>query len=239
MFKRIAYITDIHLDEDFPISQGVNARQNWKTILEDIAAKNISHLIFGGDIGTLAANAWFFESLKEFNLEITLGNHDQFEEAEKWFSTMQSTKLSTTEWFYHRRTSFFDFIFLDSSAEAVSESQLGWLKKTLQHAKNVLLFIHHPILPVRTEIDKRYPLQERTKISNLLKAHPYAVHVFCGHYHMNDVQTSENIVQMITLAASYQVQKSPDIITIDTSTFGYRIIELEDQNIRTKVIQFH
>ncbi len=36
MIKTIAYTSDIHLDEQYPIDLGVNSRKNWKIILNDI-----------------------------------------------------------------------------------------------------------------------------------------------------------------------------------------------------------
>jgi hypothetical protein len=49
--KKIAYITDIHLDEQLPIDQGVDTRKNWEIILNDVSKKGIKEIIFGGDIG--------------------------------------------------------------------------------------------------------------------------------------------------------------------------------------------
>ena len=62
MNQKIAYITDIHLDEKFPLDTGVDTRENWKIILNDISSRGINEIIFGGDIGEKTANKWFFES---------------------------------------------------------------------------------------------------------------------------------------------------------------------------------
>ena len=51
MNKKIAYITDLHLDEDFPKEMGVDSRSNWKVILKDVSNRNIDEIVFGGDIG--------------------------------------------------------------------------------------------------------------------------------------------------------------------------------------------
>ena len=76
MKERIAYITDIHLDEKFPIDLSVDSRSNLKTIINDIKVRGINKIIFGGDIGEASSNQWFFKSLSNFDLNIVLGNHD-------------------------------------------------------------------------------------------------------------------------------------------------------------------
>ena len=58
MIQKIAYITDIHLDEEFTKDQGVDSRANWEIILEDVVSKNIKKVIFGGDIGEPNSNQW-------------------------------------------------------------------------------------------------------------------------------------------------------------------------------------
>ena len=72
MNKKFAYINDIHLDEQFPIDHGVDARKNWEIILNDVSKKGIREIIFGGDIGEKTVNKWFFESLQDYNFAINL-----------------------------------------------------------------------------------------------------------------------------------------------------------------------
>ena len=86
MNKKITYVTEIHLDEKFPMEQGVDTRKNWKTILNDISSRDIYDIIFGGDIGEKAVNKWFFESLRNFTFAITLGNHDFYNEMIKHYN---------------------------------------------------------------------------------------------------------------------------------------------------------
>ncbi len=64
MNNTIAYITDIHFDEQFPIEQGANPYKNWEIILNDIKSRGISEIIFGGDIGSSSAHFFFFNSFK-------------------------------------------------------------------------------------------------------------------------------------------------------------------------------
>ena len=81
--KRLAYVTDLHLDEAFPAQHGVDAKQNWLRVLDDIRTENISHLVIGGDIGEASALPWFFSTLAGLSVQLTLGNHDQYAEVQK------------------------------------------------------------------------------------------------------------------------------------------------------------
>ena len=58
---------------------------------------------------------------------------------------------------------------------------------------------------------------------------------YCGHYPMEDTSVHKNITQYITPAVAFQIKKSPDSITLDTSVSGYRIIQMEKSEISSKV----
>lgn len=236
MNKKIAYITDIHLDEQFPIDHNVDSRKNWEMILNDIASKDIEEIIFGGDIGEKAANKWFFNSLANYNIAITLGNHDHYNEVIKHY-TVGVNKMNT-ELYYSQEREYHKFIFLDSSSGSISQQQFDWLKKELITDKNIILFIHHPILAIDAEVDKLYALKQRDRIVAQLLNFKKDVTIFSGHYHFDDERNNANIKQFVTPASSFQVEKILNEIKIDATTFGYRIIELNEKKINTNLIMF-
>lgn len=236
MSKKIAYVTDIHLDEQFPHDLGVDSRKNWEIILKDISSREIDEIIFGGDIGEKSANKWFFESLHNYDFALTLGNHDYFSEVIKYYNTGIDKKQK--EFYYSQERDYYKFIFLDSSSESISQEQFDWLKRELLTTKSILLFVHHPILAVDAEVDKRFALIERDRIKTALLNFENDVIVFCGHYHFEDERTNDNIWQYITPASSYQVEKIPNEIKVNNETFGYRIIELNKKEINTELIMF-
>ncbi|MFL1897226.1 metallophosphoesterase family protein [Aquimarina sp. 2-A2] len=235
MDKKIAYITDIHLDEKFPVDCGVDAQKNWKILLEDISSRQINQIIFGGDIGLKSSNKWFFDSLKEYNLAITLGNHDFFDEVIKYYNFENSRNQA--ELYYTQELEYFKFIFLDSSKGFISEQQFNWLTTELITLKKIVIFIHHPILAIEAEVDKRFALQQRERIQTVLLSSKNEIYIFCGHYHFNDTQHIENIIQQVTPASSYQVEKLLGVIEINNAAeFGYRIIELKKDTIQTNLV---
>ena len=232
--KKIAYTTDSHLDEQFPKEKGVDARQNWQRILDDVASKSINNIIFGGDIGEYTSNKWFFDSLADFKFNITLGNHDTFAEVIKHYKL--ASWVSTDELYYAFEDEFFKHIYLDSSTEKISATQFDWFKKALVTTKKILLFVHHPILKINTVVDERYPLKGREKIKSALHKIQNEITLFCGHCHTSDVRTEDNITQIMTTAASYQVEKNLEKIILNTEFFGYTIIEIERDKVNFEPI---
>ena len=237
MDKKIAYVTDAHLDEDFIKEQGIDSRKNWQIILEDIASKNIKNVIYGGDFGEPESHNWFFDSLKDYNLSVTLGNHDEYSQVIKHFENEQ--KGLNNELFYSYEDSHFKYIFLDSSSDTVSKAQIKWLTKEIESSKNILLFIHHPVLEIESIVDKKFPLHNRDEIKSLLLQSGKKIRIYTGHYHLDYEIRFDNILQITTPAVSYQVVQDPNEIILNTNSFGYRIIELNGDEVFTQVIDFH
>ncbi|UII20101.1 metallophosphoesterase family protein [Fulvivirga ligni] len=230
--KTIAFVSDIHFDEQFPIDQGVNAQQNWDKILESLHSKGIKEVVFGGDIGAASSHELFFDSLKAFSTHIILGNHDEFAEVSKHYNPCNQSN----EIYYEMEDDHFKYLFMDSSSEKISQEQLNWLKTAVETNKSVLLFVHHPVLPVKTKIDEMYPLHNRSEVKAILNAAETDITIFCGHYHMNDEQQKGNIKQVITHAGSYQILKDAPEIAVSNSTFGYRIINIVGSKIESTEI---
>ena len=239
MPKTIVYITDLHLDETVPFDNGVDARNNWTRILNDIASRAIDQLIFGGDIGEPSAYEWFFDSVKNYSgkLYLTLGNHDQYEIVKNYYSN--KFEESNSELFYDHEDNNFNYIYLDSSSDKISDVQLNWLRKEIAAAtKKIILFIHHPVLGLDTAVDREFPLQNRDIVKKVLLSSEKEIKIFSGHYHMEERIAEDNITQYITPSGSFQIEKTKDKIRINKSRFGYRLIELERTNIKTKLIMF-
>jgi 3',5'-cyclic AMP phosphodiesterase CpdA len=236
MNQTIAYITDIHVDEAYIADIGVNARANWQRILDDVRNRGIRSIIFGGDIGEATAQPFFFDSLKAYQLQLTLGNHDTFAEVSRHF--YNEAWKEKGEAYSAQEEAHYKYLFLDTSSNSLSPAQKQWLEKELVSAKPLLLFVHHPVLGVDTPVDKAYPLQGREWLQQRLLARTAPTYIFCGHYHMLDEQHISAIHQFITPAASYQIVKEAQEITADNTGFGYRIITINNDQVSSQVISF-
>lgn len=238
MTKRIAHITDLHLDEAFTRDNGADARKNWERIIEDIVEKGITNVVFGGDIGSPDSNGWFFDQAmkKGINLKLVLGNHDLYSHAINYFQTGHNDR----EELYYSEDDDPDFryIYLDTSLQAISQVQLEWLQQELKTPKKILLFLHHPVLQTGTTPQKEYPLKGSEAIKSALLDVKNEVYIFCGHLHLIDERTEANITQYVSPAASYQLSKQSETTQLDTIRFGYRIIELEKSGLTSEVILF-
>jgi len=111
--KLIAYLTDIHLEEPFPIKVGVNAKSNWEVILKDVKKRGISEIVLGGDLGEPETNQWLFKSISDFEISVTLGNHDAYKEVTKHFH--HAAFNEELELYYAFVEGDFKRIYLDSS----------------------------------------------------------------------------------------------------------------------------
>lgn len=232
--KEFAYITDIHLDEQLPREIGVDTRNNFLRILADVSSRKITKIICEGDIGELSVNQWFFETLQPFELNLTLGNHDDFREVIQHFG--KNLINGREEFYYSFEDEYFKIIFLDSSSYQISQNQFEWFETELKTDKHILLFVHHPILELNTVVDTQYPLKNRETIKLALLKSNRKTTIFCGHCHQPDERNERNITQFVTPASAYQVEKYPRIITTNSNSFGYRIVQIDGDQIDSEIV---
>lgn len=232
--RQIAFITDTHLDEQFPIDNNVIPTKNFETVLSDIEKRQITEVIFGGDIGEPSSHNYFFKKLQNLSKNLILGNHDKLENVKSHFIKDKNNQ----ELYYKCEDENYQYIFLDTSVDQLSTTQLNWLKHELIENKELILFVHHPVLEIQTPVDKVYPLKNRDELKEVLLSFKKTVTIFCGHYHMNDVQEYKNIKQYTTQSISYQLVKKATKIQVDNTNFGYRIIEIHKNKILTELINF-
>jgi Icc protein len=221
---QIAHITDLHLDESYPFKESKHARERFERVIDDIRKRSIQHIVCTGDIGEGEGIQYFFEYLKDLNLDLTLGNHDLFDKMYPYHPKScdrQSGKLYHSSQLAHHR-----LIFLDSSSGLVDSQQLLWLQEELKVKTPIIIFMHHPIIRVPYKVDEIGRLKNREEVLETLSQTSLPVNIYCGHYHMESTLTYENITQHITPAIAYQIHKTADHIEIDTSLSGYRSIEL-------------
>lgn len=232
--KKIAFLSDIHFDEQFPVDCGVDVKKNWDRIIADLKSRGIKEIVFGGDIGAQTAHEYFIQTLKDFSVKLILGNHDEFTHVSKFYNPNKGTD----ELYYSLEDDYNKYFFLDSSSGKLSDKQLDWIKVNLNVPKSFVVFIHHPIIEVKTAIDQMFPLENRESIKAIFKSIEQSVTIFCGHYHMNDERQENNVRQIISHASSYQIEKESMELVIDNAEFGYRIIEIEKTTINTQLVTF-
>jgi len=234
MKRRIAQITDLHLDEGFSEEQGIDTRNRFQAVLKDIRREQISEIICTGDIAETESLSYFFAQFQStYPLSLTLGNHDSFQQVYKYFKT--GAHQSSEKLYRSVQEEGFKFIFLDTSADIIDSQQLTWLSSQLGSSTPIIIFMHHPVIGLDLKVDEIGRLKNRDQVLSLLENAAVQITIFCGHYHMESSIAHKNIHQYITPAVSFQIEKHVDEIKIDSSTFGYRIIELERGSISSRI----
>lgn len=230
----IAFISDLHIDDEVSAGANGHPRPNLQSVLDDIRSRSIRHIIIGGDLGGASALPWLFDQLKDFRFEFILGNHDHYATAAPFLPQHHGRQ---NELFYSFDENGSRYIFMDSSSETVSDVQLNWLSKQLATELKILLFIHHPVLRIDSAVDTLYPLKNRQSVESVLRQSEKTITVFCGHCHTADFKTDGNITQYVTPSISFQAQKSTADLQFDNSRFGYSIISFNDA-LKVDVVWF-
>lgn len=236
--KKAAYITDIHLDEEDTVKYGADSRKNLLRILEHVRSTGADTLIFGGDIGFHTAHEWFFDNMRSTGLGfyLTPGNHDKFDEVIKHFGS-SLVPPGAAELCYSAEDDIHKFIFLDTSTSVFSKGQLNWVRKELETNNKPVIFMHHPVLHVKSIVDKLYSMKNREQVKQLLDSTGKDIAIFCGHLHTEDETVEGRITQYVTPASSYQAEKNEAEVIITSDKFGYRLIDFGD-SINTEIVMF-
>ncbi len=245
----IAHLTDCHLGQRLVMGRDIDNdkmrydpvsgehEQHLRRVLDDILRKGIKHVVFGGDIGARDTAGGFFELLKgyPFTLSVVAGNHDTYRDiVPHWRADAEPVAGKLC---YSHRDGPWTFIVLDTSDNTAGEVQRMWLKDQLADATRVALFLHHPVLDIETPIDRAgAALRDRTELKDILAAAACDISVFCGHYHMIDEAQEGHIRQFVSPATSYQIVKRAKSLQVDKTTFGYRILNVSDREIRTEAV---
>jgi 3',5'-cyclic-AMP phosphodiesterase len=236
---RIAHITDIHIEHQFPKQHGVDAIQNWELLLADVKKRKVDFLVFGGDIGETSMFPYFFESLNRIGIpyHLVLGNHDKYAEVKSHLKLNNS--LNENELFYTFQDDDHQFFVLDSSIGKLSNLQQDWfLSELAQTHLMPVVFVHHPFLPFSTRVDIDFPLLKRKSLVKKIKKINHQVVLICGHYHTDSHIIQNNINQYVTPSGAFQILQNTDTIQVDPNDFGYRLIQIEKGQVLTEIIRF-
>nr|AOR51036.1 metallophosphoesterase [uncultured bacterium pAX1] len=241
--KRIAQITDLHIDDFLAREFQIDARKNIESALSLAQCRGISEVILTGDLGAPESAPWLFETIKGygFDFQVALGNHDNPADYQKF--DFLKTLIKGNGFYFSKMIDDIDFecIFLDSSTEEIDEIQFEWLRHQISRSKDLLLvFIHHPILDCgNTIIDQLYPLKNRDAVRHLLIESQREVFVFCGHCHYrnSDEIRDGNLHQFPTPSTFGQIKPYGEKIESDPGYIAYREIWIKDGRIQTEVVE--
>ncbi|HLO17825.1 MAG TPA: metallophosphoesterase [Anaerolineales bacterium] len=240
--KKIAQITDLHIDDFLAIQSKVDARKHFENALTSARSRGISVAILTGDLGAPESTVWLFETIleRDFEFFVVLGNHDNLADFQR-FDFLQPL-LKDDGLYYAMTLDGFECLFLDSSAEEIGAVQLKWLERQVGRSNDPLLvFVHHPILDCGgTIIDRLYPLKNRDAVRRVLVGSQRQISIFCGHYHYRTAYENRegNVHQFLTPSTLGQIKTQGEAIEPENDGYiAYREIQLADKELRTEVVE--
>lgn len=242
--KKIAQMTDLHVDDFLAKREKIDTRKTFEDTLRLAHSRGVSEVILTGDLGAPEAIAWVFETVRGhgFDFQVIFGNHDHRADFEK-FDFLNALMKADGLYFSKRLAGIErECIFLDSSLGEIGALQLEWLGQRVSESKEpLLIFIHHPILDCgNTIMDRLYPLKNRDAVRQILSAANRETTIFCGHYHYRsseEVVREGQLCQFLTPSTFQQLRPYAEKIEPDNSYIAYREIWMEGKTLHTEVVE--
>ena len=242
---RIAFVTDLHIDNDSTHTLGINTQKNFEATLKYIKSREYNSVVLGGDLCNKMGESFIYAYVKEKMEELGLpyfyiaGNHD---DSQLLANVMDHTdRLVGDELYFKNNTPQGSMFFLDTSKGIMSETQWNWLMKEIESVDEsfVTLFMHHPPIKAYSKhMEPRYQFKEFEKFEQLTKHFKNLVFsIFTGHYHMEKTIIKDNI--RLFVSPSTYIQIDPDFDSFQPVFTGpmFREIILSDVGqVSTRIV---
>jgi len=230
--------------EEGELGYSVDVRANFLKILQEAKLLKPDFLVVTGDLcmhnGSTTIYQWLKKQLDQMNIpyEVISGNHDDPVLLANAFN--KNEDLHHKELYFSRKMNHKNILFLDTTLAKMSQAQLNWLQECLQTTdQQAIIFMHHPpMLANMPWMDAKYPFQMHDEIQQILFTHPYPVHVFCGHYHIEKTIQYRNIHVNITPSCYFQIEPHAQEFKVHHYKIALREIEIENDMIRHSVYYF-
>lgn len=229
--QTIIQITDLHYDNKDPELVLLRPEDNFNRFISTVRNTPCDHIVLTGDVAdTDGPFDMVINRIQELpvSIQFVSGNHDP-EDAYR--------NLSQKKRYYVDYREDFMVLYLDSSKGMIDSEQLRWMEDLLiNNSKDILIFVHHPILDCgNTVMDRMFPLLNRNEVKHILHRANNKVSIFCGHYHWDQEVRDGNITQYITPSLLYQLDRKADTLKIGSTNYGYRVIHLSKDSVETFV----
>jgi 3',5'-cyclic-AMP phosphodiesterase len=231
---KIAFITDLHIDNEGILILDLDTRQQFKQVLDQVKNSDYDMIILGGDlcntVGEEEIYHWIQKQLDDLNIPVLAisGNHDD--------STMLANHLhlehhlKSGSLYYKNILEGFEAIFLDSSTGELGADQWSYLEEYCQiPSKQLLIFMHHPPLICDViAMEPKYQFKETDKFKSLQQRYSDKYfHIFTGHFHTERTMSYQNATINITPSTYVQIDPGQASFTPVFGKIGYREIILK------------
>ena len=239
---RIAQITDLHIGRAGENTFDIDVRANFRRILSKVCQVAPDYIVATGDLCYQDPDPLILQYVKD-ELDATgipyfviSGNHDDSPMLATCFGLEE--QLCDAELYYSRLVDGVPLLFLDSAVGRLSATQKQWLQNELQrHTTPVVVFIHHPPLAGGVPyMDNNHALQDRAEVAELLLQSAQPVHVFCGHYHIEQTVQRQHVQVHITPSGFFQIDPQYTDFAVEHHRVGFRDILWENGQLLHRVV---
>ena len=230
---RLIQVTDSHIGEHREHRlAGICTYDTFRQVLADIAAltDRPDMLMVSGDVaaqGKQQAYKLFAEQIRFVDIPYAWmpGNHDDFE-------LMQTSVTAAPYW---PLLEFGDWrvISLNSAVKGqvggtLSESELDFLAATLDNesAHPVIIFIHHPPVPVGCEWIDQQSISNAVELEKIIASAGNVKAIFCGHVHQEFVTAWAGCHVYTTPSTCFQFSANSSKFAMSDDCPAYRWINL-------------
>lgn len=242
-------ITDLHITKDIKyVKNDCMPYQTLTDTLKHIEQRHshVKDIVITGDLSndyTMESYLIIKDLLKKyhFSFYILPGNHDELEHIQSICDEQITTNSIDLSMF---KTLVYNF---DTH---VPGKVNGYLKKkqideldynlnTHRGMDKVIIFTHHPVMEIGSKwIDEHISQNSEELVQVMLSHTDREFRVFSGHVHQEFAYRNSNIEFFTTPSTCYQFKSLADTFTLeDKLSYGYRVITLHDNSIRTSVIR--
>ena len=159
----------------------------------------------------------------------TMGNHDKLPTFAEFFNSPED---STNKIFYlgNWMILFINSHWPDRIGGKLTENELALLSNALDSArdKNVIIFIHHHILPVKSAWIDKIGVSNSEDFLNIIDQYQNIKAVICGHVHQDTFTERNNVKYFSTPSTSWQFSTNSPSFKLDSLMPGFRWIDLHE-----------
>jgi Icc protein len=233
-------ITDLHLLPD-PAARllGVDTGASLRAVLSTaLAARTPDALIVTGDIAHTPAPATYERARKliaqhyDGPMLWLSGNHD--------LGAMLAAAAPSAD---ELRLGGWSILALDTHTDdveggTVTPEELRHLQERLERtsARHVIVFGHHPALPVGTSWMDKSRIGNGAQLLAILGADSRVRAYVCGHVHQDNASSHNDIALFTTPSTCFQFARQTERFSVETTPPGFRWLELgADGTLRSQV----
>ncbi|MBK8805761.1 MAG: metallophosphoesterase [Bacteroidales bacterium] len=215
-------------------------RHNFERLLDHLATQTFDCLVISGDLAFQFGKEDIYEfirnQLHKFKQQILImaGNHDSVPLLKTVF---KCDSESETELYYSEYIKYDEILFVDTSTNTISNTQLDWIKQKIELNQNrLIIFSHHPVLKSGVNyMDFNHPMKNADDLLSILRNYKNQVYFFCGHFHSDTTTVDKNIIQFLCPSNFYLIDPNANAFQKEQSGAAYRTIEIYSDKIITRV----